>query len=91
MNTHAQREVFQFKDNGNAFSIFVKDDAVRAPTVEFKLSDDCIVVASDGKELVNATVALNDEGECTLVVDSKKIKDWQFRKMALEGLFFGKY
>ncbi len=90
MNTLAQREVFQFKDNGEAFSIFVKNDAAHAPTVEFKLSGDCIVISFDGKELVKATVTLNDTGKCTLVVDGKEIEDWQFRKMALEPLFFGK-
>ncbi len=38
----------------------------------------------------NATIGLNNEGRCTLrLEDGTELEQWQFRKMALEGLFFG--
>ncbi|MGB6722515.1 MAG: hypothetical protein WBE72_17085 [Terracidiphilus sp.] len=38
----------------------------------------------------SATIGLNDEGRCTLRLDSvQELEQWQFRKKALEGLFFG--
>lgn len=44
----------------------------------------------NGGEQWNATVGLNDEGRCTLrLEDSTELEQWQFRKRALEGLFFG--
>lgn len=38
----------------------------------------------------SATIGLNDEGRCTLRLDSvQELEQWQFRKKALGGLFFG--
>jgi hypothetical protein len=35
-------------------------------------------------------VFLNDEGRCKLrLEDGRELEQWQFRRMALEGLFFG--
>jgi len=33
-------------------------------------------------------MALNDDGECRLRVKTKQVEFWQFRRMALESLFF---
>jgi hypothetical protein len=45
----------------------------------------------NGGEQWSTTVGLNDEGRCTLrLSDQTEIEQWQFRKRALEGLFFGK-
>jgi hypothetical protein len=88
-NTIAERSIFSFKDNGDSFSVFVGSESSRAPTVDFKRSDGCIVVSSNGDEVLKATVTLDDKGECILVVAGKETFDWQFRQMALEGLFFG--
>ena len=42
-----------------------------------------------GGEQWSVTVGLNDEGRCTLrLEDGKELEQWQFRKRALEGLFF---
>ena len=35
------------------------------------------------------TIGLNDEGRCTLRIDGNPLEQWQFRRRALEGLFFG--
>lgn len=37
---------------------------------------------------LSARVTLNEFGECVLIVDNLEMRDWQFRKKALEGLFF---
>jgi len=38
-----------------------------------------------------ATVGLNDEGRCILrLEDMTELEQWQFRKRALESLFFGR-
>lgn len=38
----------------------------------------------------SASVALNNEGRCILrLEDGVELEQWQFRKKALEGLFFG--
>ena len=39
--------------------------------------------------LFEATLTLNDAGECKLMVDGKELELWQVRKRALENLFFG--
>jgi hypothetical protein len=43
-----------------------------------------------GREGLSARVTLNNIGRCMLVLDDgTELEQWQFRKMALEGLFFG--
>ncbi len=43
-----------------------------------------------GRERLSARVILNNVGRCMLVLDDgTELEQWQFRKMALEGLFFG--
>jgi len=36
-----------------------------------------------------ARLTLNDAGRCVLKVDGRELEQWQFRKLALENLFFG--
>jgi hypothetical protein len=43
----------------------------------------------NGGEEWSATVGLNDQGRCILrLKDGTELEQWQFRKRALEGLFF---
>jgi len=39
--------------------------------------------------MMSATVTLTDDRECRIVVGLEIIEEWQFRKRALEFLFFG--
>lgn len=50
-----------------------------------------IVVQDDAKQTKwSAEVKLNREGRCVLrLEDGEEVEQWQFRKRALEGLFFG--
>jgi hypothetical protein len=42
------------------------------------------------KKTWSVAIGLNNEGRCTLRLDDgTELEQWQFRKMALSGLFFG--
>jgi hypothetical protein len=43
----------------------------------------------DGTTVVEATLTLNDDGDCRLKAGNSELSCWQFRKRALEDLFFG--
>lgn len=40
------------------------------------------------KSLATVTVGMNNDGECTLTQGNKELLSWQFRRIALEGIFF---
>ncbi|HEY2461596.1 MAG TPA: hypothetical protein VGI16_12350 [Candidatus Acidoferrum sp.] len=42
----------------------------------------------DGALKFEATLTLNDAGECKLRIDGKELELWQIRRRALEDLFF---
>jgi|ERR1035441_10692669 hypothetical protein len=81
-------ESFQFSSKADRFSAYV--DFVRSRrAVIFVLYDDRIAVLDDNdKELFAATVTLNKEKQCVLVVKGEEMEEWHFRKKALELLFF---
>ena len=58
--------------------------------VIFMLQEDRIVINSgSSSEEWNFTVGLNGEGRCQLRQNGQEFEQWQVRKMAMEGLFFG--
>jgi hypothetical protein len=58
-------------------------------SIVFYLREDCIEVI-DGKRSskLKATPTISDDGECRLKVNGQERELWQFRKAALEDLFF---
>jgi hypothetical protein len=59
-------------------------------SVDFVCTRDEIQVSDDKDQLLySASLTLNDEGKCRLRVGDKELTQWQFRRMALEKLFFG--
>jgi hypothetical protein len=46
------------------------------------------VIDASGATLLEATIGLNDSGRCMLRVNGSDLETWQFRKKALENLFF---
>ena len=44
-----------------------------------------------GKPNLMATLTLSNDGECRVMIGSREYDLWQFRKMALEHLFFEFY
>ena len=43
------------------------------------------------KLICSATLTLNRLGKCRLLVNEEELTQWQFRRMALEKLFFGPF
>ena len=76
-------------EKGNRFSVTRSGDTQLS--VDFALTGGRITAtdARRPKWSVNATLTLNDAGECRLLVDGKELEQWQFRRKALESLFFG--
>ena len=79
------------------FNISVKGDTIIVTAdsnrpymaVQFELSGKSIVVKNKRDEVMaEATLTLNDRGECKLKVASQEQELWQFRRKALEDLFF---
>lgn len=89
--------VGQFKlepDTGEAFSVSkANQHGTRVESVQFRCDKSGISVRRDNKTFLEATLTLNDDGECRLRVKDKEtdlaLTTWQFRKRALENLFFG--
>jgi len=82
---------FKVADGGDSDHFAVVRDQPRGNTdsVEFVRSGGRITAAhSRTKAKVEATLTLNDDGECRLKVNGKEVGQWQFRRKALEDLFF---
>jgi hypothetical protein len=74
--------------NGHTFSVFVDGNQLYR-TVKFGLTDKAICVYGDDDRLLfEGRVTLSDDGECRLRVGEKELELWQFRRDALEELFF---
>jgi hypothetical protein len=79
---------FCYASKGNRFSATVKTGTLQLSII-FTLKEDCIIVTGeDDQEMFRATLTLTNDRECRLVVASEEMEQWQFRKKALERLFF---
>jgi diphthamide biosynthesis methyltransferase len=59
--------------------------------VRFRRTESAIVVASnDGTVKLAVTLAVDHLNECRFVINGEHVEEWHFRKLALEGLFFGR-
>jgi len=80
---------YTYIGNGSSFAVAAAGNRISGKIVKFALADNAIVVAdADDKVLFQATLTLNDDGECRLLIDGQEREFWQFRKRALEGLLF---
>jgi hypothetical protein len=74
---------------GNSFCVVRAQNPLFSKRVEFSHSENEIQVRDDHAKLfMTATLTLTNEGECKLKVGDQELEQWQFRRMALEGLFF---
>ena len=71
---------------GDSFMVLLSEDANRAVT--FRLLQDSITATGTNGQIVKGTPTISDDGECRLKVDGRELDQWQFRKRALESLFF---
>lgn len=87
--------VFLANMSRSGFSIIVgQSQSVPRKVAVIGIEGDRITIEQqwNGGEKWSATVGLNDEGRCTLRLEDggTELEQWQFRKRALEGLFFGR-
>ena len=76
------------------FSAIRVDDPMKASahSVDFACGNGKITVYNDKDEIMfAATLTLNNEGKCRLIVNDEELTQWQFRQRALEKLFFGTF
>jgi hypothetical protein len=76
------------------FTVNRIDDPVRSQgrAIDFVWSDNKIEVCNQNNQLLHAaTLTLTNEGRCKLRVGDEELEMWQFRRMALEKLFFGPF
>lgn len=76
-------------DNGRVF--VVAQMGVTGPRVVFFIHSGSIEARDEANQTRHVvSLMLNDEGRCKLKLeDGRELEQWQFRKLALEGLFFG--
>jgi hypothetical protein len=76
-----------------SFSAVRVDDPMRgiSRSVDFLCAKDKIEAYDNSQLLYSASLTLNNEGKCRLLVEHKELTQWQFRRMALEKLFFGPF
>jgi hypothetical protein len=82
------------KASTKRFSAVRVDDPMRAISnaVDFVCARDKIEVYDTSNQLLySATLTLNNEGKCRLLVSDTELTQWQFRRIALEKLFFGPF
>jgi hypothetical protein len=89
---HDELQFSVSKASSKRFSVNRIDDPIRSlgRSVDFTWSDNVITVHNQNDELLlTASLTLNNEGRCLLKVSEQELEQWQFRRMALEKLFFG--
>lgn len=89
---HAKGDRFYLRDSsyGRRFTV---DDSYgysrRSVDFHLKPGDVIAVLGLDATQNFNATLTLNDKGECKFKVNGDELDPWQLLKRALEPLFFG--
>ena len=82
---------FSFASKNDIFTVFSESNS-GPNSVKFTLSQKSIVVSDgNGKLIIEATVTLNNEGECRFRSGASEYESWQIRRKALEDLFFNTF
>jgi hypothetical protein len=78
---------FGFTPNAASFTVY--QDVIPLKEVSFTLNQYNISVG-DGREKIkfSATLTLNKDKQCRFLLGTEELEGWQFRKKALELLFF---
>ncbi|MGA3025515.1 MAG: hypothetical protein ABSF98_12155 [Bryobacteraceae bacterium] len=80
---------FECITHGEFVTVLLGGNNIKQRSVVFKQTTRGINVLDDQDAVVlEATPTLNDEGVCCLDVRGQQREFWQFRRMALEKLFF---
>ena len=71
-----------------SFMVTLSGNAIQQ-TVTFRQSENFIAAEdSDGRLICKAAPTLSEDGQCRLTIEGKEREFWQFRRLALENLFF---
>lgn len=83
-------QAFRLDSQKGFFNVMRRGPGGSATWVQFVLTENSIVVEdSSGKVLLRAHLTLTDKAECKLRLENgEELSPWQFRKRALEELFF---
>ncbi|HET6841026.1 MAG TPA: hypothetical protein VFK06_04970 [Candidatus Angelobacter sp.] len=80
---------FSFISKSNKLSVLAQTDGQDRRSIVFSLRGEYIFVLDENDtELFRATVTLNNQKQCVLMVDKEELEEWQFRKKALDAIFF---
>lgn len=79
---------FNMVSNGAAFTVGrIERNTSRSLT--FRTTDRGIqVIDENDKPVLEGTLTLGDDGQCRLKTSGRDLEFWQFRRAALEDLFF---
>jgi hypothetical protein len=72
------------------FSVVCEVNHFPSSSIDFTLSENEILVGCGPETIFRATLTLTDSGRCKLKVNGTELEQWQFRRKALEDLFFDK-
>jgi predicted polyphosphate/ATP-dependent NAD kinase len=79
---------FKVTPGGTEFLVLREGNRISS-SVLFKWDANGIVVYdAEDRLMLRASLVVNDEGECRLKVEKEELTFWQFRKRALQDLFF---
>jgi len=87
--TEGKNVGFRFQQYGEKKFAVYRNSLEKSMMVEFRCDAAGIYAKGDNSLDLKATLSLNDEGECRLKVGTEELMQWQFRRRALEDLFFG--
>ena len=83
------RVVFRLGPCDKTSFAVLREAGAAVASVEFRVTDFGIAALDDRAGLcLEGALSLSDETECRLKVGDKELTFWQFRKRALEALFF---
>jgi hypothetical protein len=84
----SKRFEFKFDSTGDLFSASVQRNEFKG-SVRFRIANGAIeALDRDDISIIKGTVNVSDDGICRIKVADLELDSWQFRRRALERLFF---
>ncbi len=80
--------VFEVSSTTDRLTVSLSGNKIDRKSVRFELYEKSIISEDMNGVKTEATLTLNDLGECRLKVNNQEWEFWRFRRTALEGLFF---
>ena len=88
MRGSATHYAFRVSSQGQVFFVWREGDRISS-SVKFEWNDAGITVRNnENAVMLQARPVVNDDGECRLKLKDQELTFWQFRRRALDDLFF---